>query len=127
MQGAPASMKPAFANVCRKAECMELMNKSCDKMHACGHACCGCKDEAVCLPCLNEECVKKNEVATRGKSCDDYCIICYTQGLGEAPCVQLQCQHIFHLECILTKVKNRWPGPRIVFSFLECPECKQRI
>lgn len=24
-------------------------------------------------------------------------------------------------------MKNRWPGPRVVFSYLECPECKQRI
>jgi hypothetical protein len=31
------------------------------------------------------------------------------------------------LHCILQKVKNRWPGPRVVFSYLECPECKARI
>ena len=31
------------------------------------------------------------------------------------------------MHCILTKVKNRWPGPRVVFSYLECPECKARI
>jgi hypothetical protein len=31
------------------------------------------------------------------------------------------------MDCIEKEVKNRWPGPRIVFSFLECPECKQRI
>lgn len=39
----------------------------------------------------------------------------------------MTCKHIFHLECIAKKVKNKWPGPRIVFSYLECPECKQRI
>ena len=27
----------------------------------------------------------------------------------------------------MSKVKKRWPGPRIVFNFLECPSCKQRI
>lgn len=62
-----------------------------------------------------------------GKTSDDFCVICYTQGLGEAPCVKLTCNHIFHLHCILTKVKNRWPGPRIVFSYLECPECKKKV
>ena len=58
---------------------------------------------------------------------DDYCTICYTAGFGQAPCVQLECKHIFHLECILNKVKKKWPGPRIVFNFLECPSCKKRI
>ena len=36
---------PAFASVCRKNECIELMNKSCDKVLPCGHACCGFKGE----------------------------------------------------------------------------------
>ncbi|MFS8160539.1 MAG: hypothetical protein ACMG6E_10120 [Candidatus Roizmanbacteria bacterium] len=59
MVGPSASLKPAFGNVCRKADCIELMNKSCDKMLACGHACCGFNDEKKCLPCLNEKCVEK--------------------------------------------------------------------
>jgi hypothetical protein len=25
------------------------------------------------------------------------------------------------------KVKGRWPGPRIVFGFLDCPGCKGKI
>lgn len=27
----------------------------------------------------------------------------------------------------MKKVKARWPGPRIVFGFLDCSTCKQRI
>jgi len=27
----------------------------------------------------------------------------------------------------MKKVKGRWPGPRIVFGFLDCPGCKGRI
>jgi hypothetical protein len=27
----------------------------------------------------------------------------------------------------MTKVKGKWPGPRIVFGFLDCPGCKGRI
>lgn len=27
----------------------------------------------------------------------------------------------------MKKVKNRWPGPRIVFGFLDCSQCKGRI
>lgn len=42
---ASASLKPAFTNVCRKPDCIELMNKSCEKMLECGHACVGFKNE----------------------------------------------------------------------------------
>jgi E3 ubiquitin-protein ligase MYCBP2 len=79
------------------------------------------------LPCLNEECVDKDPQLTLGKKADDYCIICFTQGLGEMPCIQLECKHIAHLSCTLTKLRKRWPGPRIVFSFMDCSECKQRL
>jgi len=27
----------------------------------------------------------------------------------------------------MKKVKGRWPGPRIVFGFLDCPGCKGKI
>lgn len=120
-------MKPAFVNVCKSPDCLTSMNNSCDKILQCGHACCGFTGEKSCLPCLNEECVKANEQLTLSKNADDYCVICYTSGLSEEPCVQLKCKHIFHLKCILKKINNRWPGPRIVFSYLDCPECKQRI
>ena len=45
MVGPSASMKPAFINVCRKADCIELMNKSCEKIHPCGHICFGFNNE----------------------------------------------------------------------------------
>ncbi len=93
-------MNPAFRDVCRKPDCMDLMNKSCDKVHGCGHACNGFAGEQICLPCLHEDCVAKDQQKTLGSNADSYCIICYTQGLGEAPSVQLTCKHIFHVDCI---------------------------
>lgn len=60
----PPSMVPAFKDICRSPACIELMGKSCEKVNACGHPCCGFKDEQQCLPCLNEECVNKNEAVT---------------------------------------------------------------
>ena len=39
----------------------------------------------------------------------------------------MSCKHIFHVDCLLSKIKKRWPGPRIVFNFLECPSCKKTI
>lgn len=75
-------MLPAFKDVCRSPDCIDLMGKSCDKMLACGHACCGFKNELICLPCLNKDCVDKNEASTKGKTSDDFCVICYSEGLG---------------------------------------------
>ncbi|CDW80922.1 e3 ubiquitin-protein ligase [Stylonychia lemnae] len=127
LNGPPPSMNPAFKEVCRQAVCIDLMAKQCAKMLACGHPCCGIKDEKECLPCLHPLCVKKNPQLTLDQNADEYCGICYTEGLGQAPCVQLECNHIYHIECIMKKVMGRWPGPRIVFGFLDCPGCKGRI
>ena len=103
------------------------MNKNCDKMLPCGHVCCGFKGEGRCLPCLDPDCVKKNERLTMGKTGDDYCSICYSEGYNQGPCVQIGCGHIFHVACIFERIKLRWPGPRIVFNFLNCTECQQKI
>lgn len=53
------SMLPAFKSVCRKGECFELMQKSCEKTLPCGHYCCGTKGEIECMPCLQPECIEK--------------------------------------------------------------------
>eukprot|EP00347_Sterkiella_histriomuscorum_P002581 403367593 len=124
---APPSMKPAFKDVCRKPHCIKLMSQTCDKILRCGHPCNGTLNEQKCLPCLDEHCVKENEQLTLGQNAESYCTICYTEGLGAAPCVQLDCQHIFHLDCILSKIQSKWPTPRISFAFLECPSCKTHI
>jgi len=71
------------------------------------------------MPCLQEECVAKHQL-TLDVGADEYCAICYIQGLGEKPCIQLECKHIFHLDCILFRLKKKWPGPRMVFNFLDC-------
>ena len=39
------SMLPAFKEVCRSADCINLMNNSCEKVLACGHFCCGFRGE----------------------------------------------------------------------------------
>lgn len=39
----------------------------------------------------------------------------------------LDCGHIYHAECVLSMVQKRWNGPRMVFNYLDCPECKQQI
>jgi hypothetical protein len=39
----------------------------------------------------------------------------------------LDCKHIFHVDCLLTKIKTRWIGARIMFGFMDCPTCKTEI
>lgn len=56
------SLKAAFACVCRKSECFDLMQASCDKMLPCGHPCCGVKGEKTCGPCLHPDCIAKMPV-----------------------------------------------------------------
>mmetsp|Transcript_11811 Transcript_11811/g.19957 ORF Transcript_11811/g.19957 Transcript_11811/m.19957 type:complete len:495 (+) Transcript_11811:782-2266(+) len=122
------SMKPAFREVCRKADCFGLMQQSCDKMLPCGHPCFGSNGEAKCMPCLDPECIEKMDprVAPRENK-DDFCNICYCSGLGQEPCLSLGCGHVYHVSCLKQRIQKQWNGPRIVFNYLDCPQCKQEI
>jgi hypothetical protein len=59
IRGPPPNMIPAFKDVCRQADCVDLMNKSCDKVLPCGHFCKGFKGEPECLGCLEPECIEQ--------------------------------------------------------------------
>lgn len=74
------SMKITFRDVCRKNDCFELMQKSCDKMLECGHPCRGIVNEKKCLPCLEPECTKKHGKLKQDK--DDFCSICYVASIS---------------------------------------------
>ena len=82
------------------------MGKSCDKMLPCGHHCCGFRGEEECLPCLHEDCVEKDPQLTLSDDASSYCVICYVSGLGEAPCVQLDCKHVIHLDCLISRLRQ---------------------
>lgn len=101
----------ANSEFCKSEECFEKSKIACTKTLQCGHPCCGLKNEEECLPCL----VCSNK--------DEYCTICYTEKLEDAPCIKLECSHIFHFKCIEEKIKRGWPGARITFGFLNCPQC----
>lgn len=103
------------------------MRGSCDKILKCGHYCGGFSNEKKCLPCLNPDCVKEHPELTFDVDADAYCAICYTSGLGEKPCVRLDCGHIFHTDCIKLILSKKWPGPRVVFGFLNCTNCKRKM
>ena len=58
----------------------------CDKTLPCGHTCCGVKGEEKCLPCLLG-CTSGDPKLKQ--DADDMCMICYTEGLSCAPCIQV--------------------------------------
>ncbi|XP_035248710.1 E3 ubiquitin-protein ligase MYCBP2 isoform X4 [Anguilla anguilla] len=114
----------AVGSVCSDPDCQEYAKLACSKTHACGHPCGGVKNEDHCLPCLHgcdrsSTCLKQDA--------DDMCMICFTEALSAAPAVQLDCSHVFHLQCTRRVLENRWLGPRITFGFMSCPICKNKI
>ena len=74
--------------VCSDAACMERSSEVCEKTLACGHPCNGVMGEEDCLPCLHHGCAM--DVAKLKQDADDMCMICYTEGLSCAPCIQVR-------------------------------------
>lgn len=94
-------------------------NECCVKLHECGNLCCGIANEAVCMPCLF--CSRElNQKAT------DVCIICQDE-LCSTPSIQMECKHVIHADCVRDLLQKRYPGPRITFTFTQCPTCKEEI
>lgn len=118
----------AKGDVCKRKDCVILKGLSCTKTLQCGHQCRGFKNEKNCLPCLDEDCAQEESKSLLADTNNDtFCSICWVSGLGTEPCVQIGCKHVFHLRCLQQIVEKKWVTPRIVFNFLNCPSCKQRI
>ena len=81
----------AIGNVCGDPECQERAKNVCQKTLPCGHLCCGVRDEAKCLPCLQGCKPREGDENTPPlkQDADDMCMICYTEGLSCAPCIQV--------------------------------------
>ncbi|XP_046701608.1 E3 ubiquitin-protein ligase MYCBP2 isoform X17 [Silurus meridionalis] len=114
----------AVGSVCSDPDCQEYAKLACSKTHVCGHPCGGVKNEELCLPCLHG-CDKSTGCLKQ--DADDMCMICFTEALSAAPAIQLDCSHVFHLQCTRRVLENRWLGPRITFGFMSCPICKNKI
>ena len=105
---------------CRAPACLVAASQTCQRVLACGHRCYGARDESACLPCLHRGCGAAQTDA-------DLCSVCYVDPLAAAPCVQLRCGHVFHLECVRQKLTSGWTARRISFHFACCPLCNARI
>ena len=44
------------------------------------------------------------------QTADEFCNICWIDDLGSAPSIQLECGHVFHYQCVLDKLEQRWPS-----------------
>jgi len=114
---------PGLAESCNKRDCSEKRLQSCEVTHKqCGHHCGGVRGEKKHLPCLHKDCTKPDQ-----DNASSDCIICYVEGIGYAPSIQLGCGHIFHHECIKQTVASKWTSSNITFGFMQCPVCKQQV
>lgn len=120
-----SSNKGPSDDCCKQEECSTRYKKSCKKKLKCGHDCLGHINEGNCLRCLDEEC--KSFVNKFNITKDEYCGICYTEGLESAPCVELDCGHIIHHHCIVSQIEKKWIGPEINLKFIHCSFCNQEL
>ncbi|BET00252.1 RING [Nesidiocoris tenuis] len=114
----------SIGNVCVSPECQEHAKNACSKVHPCGHLCGGIANESECLPCLHGCSAASTSLK---QDADDMCMICFIEALSSAPAIQLKCGHVFHLHCCRNVLAKRWAGPRITFSFSQCPICKSPV
>eukprot|EP01017_Pseudomicrothorax_dubius_P036172 TRINITY_DN5154_c0_g4_i1.p1 TRINITY_DN5154_c0_g4~~TRINITY_DN5154_c0_g4_i1.p1 ORF type:complete len:386 (+),score=45.62 TRINITY_DN5154_c0_g4_i1:211-1368(+) len=117
-------VQTAFHDICNKPDCKERLKNACPTMLACGHPCSGFAGETSHLPCLHADCAERSKEYLSNQTGDDYCNICFTEGLIQAPDVRLKCGHIFHVHCLNKRIETRWHRPRITFNFCYCPLCK---
>ena len=110
-------------DVCNENECRERYSVSCKKILPCGHKCFGVNGELQCPPCIDEECKSFGGQFKQKK--DDYCIICYAEGLGSSPIVALSCGHYMHYLCVRKRLETKWIGPKITFNHCMCPSCNK--
>ena len=110
-------------DVCNDKECRDRYIISCKKRLPCGHKCFGVDGELQCPPCIDKEC---NQFGGQfGQNKDDYCIICYSEGLGSSPLVVLSCGHYMHYLCLKKRLETKWIGPKITFNHCLCPSCNK--
>ncbi|XP_048488841.1 E3 ubiquitin-protein ligase MYCBP2 [Plutella xylostella] len=115
----------AIGNVCADQQCQDHGKESCARVLSCGHLCGGVRGEKTCLPCLFGCTAAVAGEAPLRQDADDMCMICFTDPLQAAPAIQLKCGHVFHLHCCKNVLESKWNGPRITFSFSQCPICKE--
>lgn len=124
--------------------CAEKERRACGKRHECGHWCGGIRREDQCLPCLHVDCRKKaasssalplqsgssqqlqaSQLPLKLPDADEWCPICWTEPIGDAPSIRLTCGHVLHHHCAEAMVrKGHTGGRRLTFKNIRCPLCQ---
>ncbi|KAJ9452089.1 E3 ubiquitin-protein ligase rpm-1 [Diplonema papillatum] len=115
------------SQTCGSEECELLALEACTRILPCTHACPGIANELICPPCLYPNCGRPPSATPIHSSDTRWCSICYTEELRAAPSVVLACGHFFHHKCVNKQLLQKWPGARISFGFMNCPECSAEI
>ena len=110
-----------FPDICMKnPECIGKANEACQSFLSCKHRCSGVTGEFKHPPCLYEECLEKLK-----DPINETCMVC-NDTLTSAPCLKLSnCNHFYHIKCILERLKQKYSGNRVTFNYLDCPGCRQ--
>eukprot|EP00937_MAST-01D_sp_MAST-1D-sp2_P000962 g962.t1 len=134
----------ALEDVCTEAECLDRRAHASLQRHSeCGHRCGGVRgddvlgdaelaaleeagDDAALVDCENGAARMLRCLECSGEA-DDYCAICFVEGLGAAPVIELEsCGHCFHEHCLRGHIELGWgKKASLDFSSLKCPACKQ--
>lgn len=114
--------------ICADLACAKKASRSCNVSKPCGHLCHGTKGESECCSCLEPGCsVRSSAMSMSDLTKDDLCSICYVETLGEAPCLELACGHVFHTHCLEARLEHKWPTAAVSYRFLDCPLCTRPI
>ncbi len=97
----------ALQYICQIEDCQRRLKSACQKTLNCDHPCCGYIKEMNCLDCLQDDCALKNKEKLLSQKGSDFCNICFVEGLQNAPCIKINCGHIFHLECLTKRIGNK--------------------
>ena len=115
---------------CGSIECDMNSEQACAKTLECGHPCPGILGETTCPPCFIDSCpsaIAAREASGSGVLGSAWCSICYAEELRAAPCLTLACGHVYHSKCVTKQLLQKWPGARISFQFMNCPQCSVAI
>ncbi|OUM66207.1 hypothetical protein PIROE2DRAFT_6643 [Piromyces sp. E2] len=110
-------------DVCQDKECIEKFHVACKKILPCGHKCPGVHGETHCPPCIDNKCSEFGGQFNQNKN--DYCTICFTEGLGASPIVVLNCGHYMHYFCVKKRLEIGYTGPDITFNHCLCSSCNK--
>jgi hypothetical protein len=98
---------------CKKEVCKGYERLSQRYTLDCGHDNYGFDKYELCLDCP-------------GIKGDD-CYICMTDRLSDAPCIKMDCGHVFHKGCIDEKFRIKHSTKHVTMNYTTCPVCYYRL